>query len=336
METQNKAKEIKGLVFDIRRFSTHDGPGLRTTVFTKGCPLRCQWCQNPEGLELVRRLCYFKNKCIGCGACINVCPANAISYLNETSPDKLKMTYVGQNRNSETMKTYISVDRKRCDLFGLCVEACPAQALVFDSKEMTVEQVVEELLKDKEFYGSSGGITLSGGDPFSQKEFTLEILKECKKNGLNTAIETCLYVDKEILELFLPYIDLLIADFKVFDAELHKLYTGTDNTIIKENLTYLFNNYFNKSNLDILVRVPLIPEYTATEANVKEIAGFLYSLSQQAKMELINYNPLAQSKYVLMNKKFLYDKNPEMYKNEEMEAFNAILAKEGIVNVIRA
>jgi pyruvate formate lyase activating enzyme len=230
---------------------------------------------------------------------------------------------------------FICIDRKLCDLCGLCVEACPPQAIVFDSKEMTVREVVDELLKDIEFYGPSGGITLSGGDPFSQKEFTLELLKECKKHGLNTAIETCLYVDRKTLEQFLPYIDLLIADFKVFDSELHNLYTGQDNTMIKDNFVYLFNHYFEQDKLDVLVRIPLIPEYTATEENLKEIARFLYSLSPRVRVELLNYNPLAQSKYTLMNKKFIYEKNPEMYKNDELEVYNGILASEGIMNIAR-
>lgn len=308
--------DTRGLVFDIRRFSTHDGPGIRTTVFTKGCPLSCQWCQNPEGLKMERRLCYFKNKCIGCGICISACPMKSLSYINEAS-DK------------------IGIDRKSCNRCGVCAEACPAKALAFDSTELTVHEVVEELLKDKAFYGSSGGVTLSGGDPFSQKEFTLEILKQCKKNGLNTAIETCLYVEKEILEEFLPHIDLLIADFKVFDPKLHEKYTGKDNEIIKENFRFLFNNYFHQNKLDILVRIPLIPGYTATVENLKGIAGFLYSLSPEVKVELINYNPLAQSKYTLMNKRFLFEKNPEMYKSAEMESFNAILASEGITNIVR-
>jgi pyruvate formate lyase activating enzyme len=314
MGIQNRSTEVKGLVFDIRRFSTHDGPGIRTTVFTKGCPLQCKWCQNPEGLEAIQKLCYFKNKCIRCGMCIDVCPLKAISHADDR---------------------FICIDRKLCDLCGLCVEACPPQAIVFDSKEMTVREVVDELLKDIEFYGPSGGITLSGGDPFSQKEFTLELLKECKKHGLNTAIETCLYVDRKALEQFLPYIDLLIADFKVFDSELHNLYTGQDNTMIKDNFVYLFNHYFEQDKLDVLVRIPLIPEYTATEENLKEIARFLYSLSPRVRVELLNYNPLAQSKYTLMNKKFIYEKNPEMYKNDELEVYNGILASEGIMNIAR-
>ncbi len=315
MDIQNSSMEVKGLVFDIRRFSTHDGPGIRTTVFTKGCPLKCKWCQNPEGLEPIKKLCYFKNKCIGCGTCINVCPLKAISHADKG------------------MK--VKIHRELCDLCGLCVEACPAQALAFDSKEMTVREVVDELLKDKEFYEPYGGITLSGGEPFSQKEFTLELLKECKKHGLSTAIETCLHVDRKTLEQFLPYIDLLIADFKVFDSELHRLYTGQDNTIIKDNFVHLFKHYFDQDKLDILVRVPLIPEYTATEENLKEIARFLYSLSPRVRVELINYNPLAQSKYTLMNKKFIYEKNPEMYKADEMEFYNGILSGIGIANIVR-
>lgn len=309
----------KGLVFDIRRFSTHDGPGIRTTVFTKGCPLRCRWCQNPEGLEPVRRLCSFENKCIGCGQCIGACPRRAISYKTETT---------------EAVR-HVEIDRTLCDLCGLCVEACPAMALAFDSREMSVGEVVEELLKDKEFYGDTGGITLSGGDPFSQKEFNLALLKECKSYGLKTAIETCLYVDRNTLMQFLPYIDLLIADFKLYDSELHRLYTGQDNGVIRENLEYLLKCYFEKGKLDMLVRLPLIPEHTATSENLEQAARFLHSLSPEVKVELINYNPLAQSKYVLMNKRFLFDKNPGMYKKDELEAFCSILEGEGIINIVK-
>jgi len=311
--------ESKGLVFDIRRFSTHDGPGIRTTVFTKGCPLRCRWCQNPEGLEPVRRLCSFENKCIGCGECIKACPRKAISF-------KAEMPETGRR---------VQIDRKLCDLCGLCVEACPAMALAFDSREMSVSEVVEELLKDKEFYSDSGGITLSGGDPFSQKEFNLELLKECKSHGLRTAIETCLYVDGGTLLRFLPYLDLLIADFKLYDPKLHRLYTGQDNGSIKENLAYLIKNFYEKNKLDMLVRLPLIPEHTATRENLEQSARFLYSLSPEVKVELINYNPLAQNKYILMNKRFVFDKNPGMYKKEELEAFCSILAEAGLTRIIK-
>lgn len=310
---------LKGLVFDIRRFSTHDGPGIRTTVFTKGCPLRCRWCQNPEGLEPVRRLCSFENKCIGCGMCIGECPRKAITYKSETA---------------EAVR-HVEIDRSLCDLCGLCVEACPAMALAFDSREMSVNEVVGELLKDREFYGDTGGITLSGGDPFSQKEFTLELLKECKSHGLNTAIETCLYVDRNTFMQFLPYIDLLIADFKLYDPGLHRLYTGQDNGLIKENLEYLLKCYFEEGKLDMLVRLPLIPEHTATRENLEQTARYLHSLSPEVKVELINYNPLAQSKYVLMNKSFLFDKNPRMYTKDELEAFYSILSGEGISNIVK-
>ncbi len=306
-----------GLVFDIQRFSTHDGPGIRTTVFTKGCPLSCLWCQNPEGIELKRNLSYFKNKCIACGTCIGVCPEKAITFVSGNKKDG------------------IAVDKAKCTQCGECVGVCPSMALAFDSKYMTVKQVMDEVVKDTAFFGDFGGVTLSGGDPFYQWEFTLAVLKACKAANLRTAIETSLYASPQILDLFLPYLDLLIADMKVFDAEKHLRYTGKDNELIKENFRFL--DAFLRSGKtmpQILVRIPMIPGYTATEDNIRSVAEFIHTLSPKIQMELLNYNPLAKSKYNLLGQPYLFTKNPKMYPPEEMDRFYRILAEAGIVNVV--
>lgn len=318
--------ELSGLVFDIRRFSTHDGPGIRTTVFTKGCPLRCLWCQNPEGIQLQQQLFYFRDKCIGCGTCIRTCPELAISK----SGDK------------------ITIDRQKCNLCGKCVEVCPPMALSLDSKEMTVRQVVDEILLDRDFFDESGGMTLSGGDPLFQFAFNLNVLKACQENGIHTAIETSLYADPTIIEAFIPHLNLLIADFKVFDSQDHLAWTGVSNDLIKKNfervihqISILKNNQANhsvnerlqgKSNFpcELLVRIPLIPEHTATTENLRQIGEFLRTLDPGIHIELLNYNPLAKNKYVLLEQDFLFEQNPKMFSAAEMDAFIKTLTDLGI------
>jgi len=318
--------ELRGLVFDIRRFSTHDGPGIRTTVFTKGCPLRCLWCQNPEGIPLKQQLFYFRDKCIGCGTCIRTCPEQAISK----SGDK------------------ITIDRQKCNLCGKCVEVCPPMALSFDSKEMTVRQVVDEILLDRDFFNESGGMTLSGGDPVFQYAFNINVLKACQENGIHTAIETSLYTDPKIIEAFIPHLNLLIADFKVFDAGNHLAWTGVSNDLIKQNFKRVIHQISvqkdnqlkpaeheelqSKSKLpcELLVRIPLIPEHTATTENLRQTGEFFQALDPDIQIELLNYNPLAKNKYVLLEQDFLFSKNPKMFSNAEMDAFTKILTDFGI------
>jgi len=319
MSRPGECPDSRGLVFDIRRFSTHDGPGIRTAVFLKGCYLRCKWCQNPEGLELERRLCYFPNKCIGCGQCVGICPQKALSAR-------------GEPRDGAG---YIRIDRGLCDNCGACSDSCPALALAYDSRLMTADQVLAEVLKDRDFYGETGGVTLSGGDPFFQAAFSLRLLQKCAENGLRTAIETSLFVKRDVLERFLPYTDLILADMKLFDPSLHRLYTGRDNGLIVDNLSFILNRRLSGRGCPVLVRVPLIPGYTATEDNLRRISGFLYSFSPDTPIELINYNPLAYSKYALLGLPFAFGKNPEIYKKDELDRFYAVLEDGGLRNFVR-
>lgn len=299
----------RGLVFDIRRFSTHDGPGIRTTVFTKGCPLRCLWCQNPEGIHLKQRLFYFKDKCLGCGTCIDACPVRAIS------PSDGK----------------IVIDRTICNLCGECVKVCPPLALSLDSREMTVREVVDEVLQDRKFYRESGGMTISGGDPTYQADFNTEVLRACRAEGIHTAIETSLYTAPDVLDRFLPHLSLLIADFKVADQAHHEAWTGVSNDRIKANFEkVLAMRRSGQAGFDLLVRIPLIPGHTASLENLRAIGDFFLQKGPDVRIELLNYNPLAQNKYTLLDQPYLFDRNPRMFTGPQMDEMVEILGSLGL------
>lgn len=202
--------QMEGIVFNIQRYSIHDGPGIRTIVFLKGCPLACQWCSNPESQKLSPEMIYNSTSCIGCGACQNVCSVGAIDPSNP-----------------------YWIDRKRCTSCGKCQEVCFSGALQMKGQTMTVAEVIKELKKDATIYRrSGGGITLSGGEPLVQSEFARELLMACQSLGWHTAIETTLYASAEVIDKVFPYIDLALVDVKSMDAGIHQKYTGVSNDLI--------------------------------------------------------------------------------------------------------
>ena len=269
-----------GIVFDIKTFAIHDGPGIRTTVFLKGCPLRCLWCQNPEGLEIQPQIWHFPAKCIGCKQCEAVCPHNAIEVGTEHW-----------------------INRELCCRCGLCADTCVTNSLAFDSKEMTVDEVTGRVLEDVVFYRNShGGVTLSGGEATFQYSFSLALLQEFKRKNLHTAIESCMHCSPDVWKQFFPLIDKFIVDLKCMDSNQHKAFTGMDNHMILENFRILAEN-----KEDILVRIPMIPGMTATHENVAAISSFVYSIRKTIPVELINYNPLAPGKYRIMGKQYCLD-----------------------------
>lgn len=295
-----------GRIFDIKKFAVHDGPGIRSTVFLKGCPLRCIWCQNPEGLETAKHLWYFENRCIKCEKCLHSCKMNALS-------------------KNEDGKPFIKIDTETCINDGACVEVCPTNALTFDSREVSVEDVVSVLLEDAVFYKKSGGgITLSGGDPIFQHEFSIEILRACKDESLHTAIETSMYTTPKIFEKFFALVDYFIVDLKIFDSESHKKYIGQDNDIILNNFKAL-----TKTDKEVLVRIPIIPGITDSEDNIKNIAKFVKANSDAIPIELINYNPFADNKYRLMNKDYELDGTTPLTE-EDINKLYDLIEQEGV------
>ncbi|MBQ8804343.1 MAG: radical SAM protein [Tyzzerella sp.] len=225
---------INGIVADIQRASVHDGPGIRTTIFLKGCPLHCAWCHNPECIDFEPQTMYYPEKCIGC---------------------------------------------------GLCNEGCFSGAKVICGREMTVEEVVKQVLLDKDYYGTDGGVTFSGGEPLAQREFLSALIDACKEQGIHCAVETSLiYFNEEIFRK----IDLVMADLKIWDDKLHKKYTGVSNGAIKEHFRKL-----NEMNIPVIARTPVIPEISQ---GIEQISEFLKKLSNVRKYELLPYHPLGSAK----------------------------------------
>lgn len=298
---------MKGNVFDIKKFAVHDGPGIRSTLFLKGCPLNCLWCHNPEGINYKVNLWFFDRKCIQCRSCIEACPQNALREDKKGNP-------------------FIKIDRNLCDLCGKCVEVCPTTALSFDGYEMEADEAVEKLLQDRVFYErSGGGITISGGDPLYQHEFSREVLRLCHEKGIHTAIETSMQAQKEILESFFGFVDLFIVDIKIMDSRIHHQYIGSANELILSNFKFLIENKQN-----ILVRIPLIPDITTTEENLRTISQFVVENSPDTAIELINFNPLAENKYRLMGKDYEFLNKMKPYSQKELDVFYSFLKDEGV------
>lgn len=301
--------EHTGRIFDVRRFSTHDGGGIRTTVFFKGCPLRCAWCHNPEGIDFGRRPLWFAGKCISCGSC-----AEAARF--------------GGVRRTETG---IAVDPAAEEDWNAILDACPTGALRWDSRDVTVDELMELIRRDTPFYAhGGGGATLSGGDPLMQADFARELLLRCREEGVHTAIETELHAPEEAVQAVLPLVDLIYADLKLLDGGLHRHWTGVGNERILSNLEALLTGPLSER---LILRTPLIPEITATEENLRAIAAWLARRNSAVRWELLNYNPLAAAKYPLVGREYSLQENLPRFSAEQMEAFAELARSAGVKNV---
>jgi len=260
-----------GIIFDIKRYAIHGGPEIRTTVFMKGCPLRCIWCQNPEGISPKPEIMYFEYLCIRCHTCVNACPRGAISF------DENNVQHI---------------DRERRDGCGLCASLCPPSALKLVGRRITVEELVREIERDIVLYDNSGGgVTFSGGEPLFQPEFLREVLKACKERYIHTALDTSGYAPREVLKSVMPYVDLFLYDIKLVDDRNHEKYTGVSNKIIKENLKFLVENGRAKS---IILRFPVIPGITDTEHNVRGWVRFLSELKGIEEIDLLPFHDVSE------------------------------------------
>ena len=251
-------------IFDIERNSYVDGSGIRTTVFFKGCNLRCAWCHNPESQSPKPQIMFYQNKCTGCGKCKEKCPNHLES----------------------------------CELCGKCTLYCPHDAREICGKEYTVDEAMREILKDKTFYeNSGGGVTFSGGECMLQIDFLEAILKECKNNGVHTAVDTAGHVPFEWFERILPFTDLFLYDVKCYDSDKHREYTGVDNELILSNLKKLL-----KSNKNVWIRIPLIPTVNDSEEEMLNIKKFIFSCGSPEKIELLPYHAMGEHKYAAIGK----------------------------------
>ncbi len=258
---------MKAMITDIKRFAVHDGDGIRTTVFFKGCPLRCIWCHNPETYSPKKQLAFYGHKCSLCGDCTKVC--------------ELHKTADGVH----------TVDREKCLHCGKCVQVCPADALKIYGTEMTVNEILNIVLEDKAFYESSGGgVTLSGGECLIYPDFCAELLKKCKGNGINTAVDTCGYVPRESLDKVIPYTDVFLYDIKAIDDKLHKKCTGVSNRLILDNLRYL-----DGIGCKTEIRIPCVPNVNDSE--IDKINEFVSTLKNTVRTRVLKYHNFARSKY---------------------------------------
>ncbi len=260
-----------GLVFDVRRYSIHDGPGIRTTVFLKGCPLSCIWCHNPEGLSAQRAVMVWEDRCLGCGDCVKACPAGAV-YEKE-----------GVYRTDSSL----------CVLSGECVRVCPAQARNMIGEECTAGDLMRRIEPDTIFFDESGGgVTFSGGEPLMQPAFLKEVLALCRERGIHTAVDTSGHAEAAVLKEIARWTDLFLYDIKLLDPEEHRMYTGRDNRLILKNLRLL-----DGMEKEMIIRIPVIPGVNDDKKRIRDTALFLSGFKSVRRIDLLPFHRMSVEKY---------------------------------------
>ncbi len=279
----------KLLTIDVSHGTMHDGPGMRTTVFVKGCPLHCLWCQNPESISRKNEVWWDKAKCIGCKSCIAVCPNHALS----------------------TGEKGIFFDREKCAVCGDCADICPTEAMSRQAQEYDMDTLIKEVLKDRIYYKQfGGGITCSGGEPLLQYEFVAEFFRRMHKEGITTALDTCGCVPVDNLKAVLPYTNHILYDIKLINSDAHQRFTGAPNERILENLLYAAQYVRSADHpMEIWIRTPLIPTATATVENIFAIGAFIRNnlMDVVTRWEMCSFNGVCVSKYDKLGTKWAFD-----------------------------
>ncbi len=288
--------DLPGLILHVQRLSTEDGPGIRSTVFLKQCPLSCRWCHNPESISSRPELQWFEVRCIGCRSCVPVCPRGAISFD-------------GGGRG-------VRIDRSRCEGCGACAEECPSNALELLGKRVSVDALVAELLKDRAYYeASGGGVTLSGGDPLAQPAFSTAVLRALRERGISTAVDTCGFASPDAFEALLPHTDIVLFDLKLIDSMAHEEFTGQSNDVILRNLELVRSMQRAQGGRPRLwIRTPLIPGATATGENLRGIGAWIAGHLDGAveRWELCAFNNLCRDQYRRLGIDWAYAPTPLM------------------------
>lgn len=299
-----KADRTKqGTIFNIQKYSINDGPGIRTTVFFKGCPLRCKWCSNPESQLADKQVVWDKKKCLNCHHCIGICPVEAISYDGSAG---------------------IRIDHTRCVGCGRCTQECPGKALKTEGETRTVEEVILEVLKDRDFYEESGGgMTLSGGEIMLQPGFAIELLKAAKEEGLHTCIETTGYTDSETFSNVIEHVDLILMDMKHYDTSRHKQGTGVGNERITENMKMAV-----MKGKEVLPRIPVIPGFNDLLEDAEGLAAHLINMNIR-RCQLLPFHQFGENKYRLLGLKYEYEGTDALHR-EELEDYIQVFINKGI------
>lgn len=296
-------KKTRGHIFDIQRFSVNDGPGIRTTVFFKGCPLRCLWCDNPESQAELPQLLYLESLCTRCGRCVEVCPSGA----SKPGPDGL-----------------IRVDRGRCQVSGQCVEVCPSGARVISGKLMSVAGVLEIVRKDELFYrNSGGGVTASGGEPAWQPEFLTRLFRGCHEYGIHTTLDTTGYADWSVLAGVLEQVDLVYYDLKHLDSKKHRELTGVGNELILANALRI-----SERGIPMVVRLPMVPGYNDSAGNIRKTAEFVSGLKIE-RADMVLFHQLGSKKYDRLGMPYRLV-NLKSYTEEEAEKLKETFRSYGL------
>lgn len=297
-----------GLVTNIQRCSTEDGPGIRTTVFLKGCPMSCSWCHNIETIDSKSTVVWYAVKCIGDHACVRACPEEAIEITSEG----------------------IKIDRKKCVICDSCEDACPTGAVKIMGNVWSSDDLVQELLRDKVFFEtSSGGVTLSGGEATFQAEFAIELAKGLQEEKVHVALDTCGYCSEKVLRDFLPHVDLVLYDLKVMDPDKHKEFTGVPIDTVLANALVI-----SKSKKPVWIRTPVIPQHTDDENNIRAIARFVNeNMPTVERFELLAFNRMCIDKYALFDLEYPL-KDYDLMTEETMEHLAQIARDEGLPDVI--